>query len=118
MVSNRGNKLKKRAKFVHEGHLAPSNSYKVYEEVRTHSMKFYIFCYADESQNVTYGDGAYTRSIISRIPKLYDEDGYEVDENDDDERKEAAMAEAAENYPYADIRIEGMFDVGTFQLSC
>lgn len=38
---------------------------------------------------------------------MYGEDGYEIDPDDEDERYEEAMAEAADGYPYANIRIEG-----------
>jgi hypothetical protein len=45
----------------------------------------------------------YKRDIISRKPRRYDEDGYELD---DDETDEQADAEVAELDPYADVKIE------------
>lgn len=50
----------------------------------------------------------YQRDIISRNPPLVDEDGYEVDSDDDDERARDAIAAAAEQDPYSDVKIERM----------
>lgn len=50
----------------------------------------------------------YRRSIISRNPPLVDEDGYDIDSDDDEERVQDAIAAAAENDPYAMIRLERM----------
>jgi hypothetical protein len=59
------------------------------------------------TQTVTFGEQGYQRDVISHKPALYDDEGYEVDSEEDDERVEAATANASELYPYADIRIEG-----------
>ncbi|KAH8808416.1 RXT2-like protein [Xylogone sp. PMI_703] len=86
-ITNRGNKLRRKARYVHEGQLAPPSGPIVYKR-RIEHAGFY-------------------RDIISRKPPLIDEDGYEVDsEDDDEERAEAAMVAAAEFDPYADVRIE------------
>lgn len=47
----------------------------------------------------------YHRYIISQNPKRYDEYGDELDDDDEDER---ADAEAAEENPYNEVRLEGM----------
>ncbi|KAI9738970.1 MAG: hypothetical protein M1818_005284 [Claussenomyces sp. TS43310] len=88
LVTNRGNKLRKKAKYVQEGQLAPPRGPRAYKKT------------------IKFGDEQYPRDIISRNPTLYDEDGDEVDIEDDDERAHAAVVAAAEFYPYADVRIE------------
>ncbi|RFU35412.1 hypothetical protein B7463_g1000, partial [Scytalidium lignicola] len=85
-ITNRGNKLRKKSRYVHEGQLAHPSGPVVYKR-RIEHAGFY-------------------RDIISRKPPLIDEDGYEVDSEDDDERAETAMVAAAEFDPYADVRIE------------
>ncbi len=84
-VTNRGNKLRKKARFVREGQLADPNGPKVYK------------------RHITYND-IYERDIISERPLLYDEDGYEIESEDDEDG--TALAEASEFYPYSDVRIE------------
>ena len=49
----------------------------------------------------------YEREIISHRPRVYDDDGYEIDSEDDDEGAQAARAAAAEFYPYSEVKIEG-----------
>jgi hypothetical protein len=55
-------------------------------------------------QTITHA--SFERDIISRRPTLYDDDGFEIDSEDDDEGAQAALAAAAEFYPYSEIRIE------------
>ncbi|KAH7380854.1 RXT2-like protein [Cadophora sp. MPI-SDFR-AT-0126] len=87
-LTNRGNKLRKKARFIHEGQLAPPSGPQVYKRRIEHA--------------------GYQRDIISRNPPLLDEDGFEVDSDDDDERAAAAIAAAAELDPYADVKIENL----------
>ncbi|OLN85198.1 Transcriptional regulatory protein rxt2 [Colletotrichum chlorophyti] len=83
---NRGQKLKKRALFSHQGQLAPPTGPEVYNEV---------IDYAGQQ-----------RTIISRNPPIIDEEGYEIDSDDDEERIQEAISSATELDPYANIRIE------------
>ncbi|KAG0649587.1 hypothetical protein D0Z07_3540 [Hyphodiscus hymeniophilus] len=87
-LTNRGNKLRKKARYVHEGQLAPPTGPVVYRRKIEHA--------------------GFYRDIISRNSPLVDEDGYEVDSEDDDERAQAASAAAAEFDPYADVKIENL----------
>ncbi|KAK0765219.1 hypothetical protein N5P37_002697 [Trichoderma harzianum] len=89
--TNRGNKLKKRARFAHKGQLMPSAGPGAYKET------------------VEYA--GVRRSIIHRNPPLVDEDGYEFDSDDDESRVEEAILSAAELNPYANIRLERTFAV-------
>ncbi|KAL7792011.1 RXT2-like protein [Trichoderma ceciliae] len=84
--TNRGNKLKKRARFAHKGQLMPTAGPGAYKE------------------SVDYA--GVRRSIIHRNPPLVDDDGYEFDSDDDDARVEEAILSAAELNPYANIRLE------------
>ncbi|KAJ4423906.1 hypothetical protein N0V82_001492 [Gnomoniopsis sp. IMI 355080] len=84
--TNRGNKLKQKAKFVREGKLGPPTGPSVYKEEVEHA--------------------GYRRPIISRNPPLVDEDGYDIDSDDDEERVQDAIAVAAESDPYSSIRLE------------
>lgn len=56
------------------------------------------------AQAITHA--GFERDIISRRPTLYDDDGFEVDSEDDEEGAQAALAASADFYPYSDIRIE------------
>ncbi|KAF4634059.1 hypothetical protein G7Y89_g4065 [Cudoniella acicularis] len=85
-LTNRGNKLRKKARFVHEGQLAPPTGPNVYKRKIEHA--------------------GFYRDIISQNPPLIDEEGYEVDSDDDDERAQIAMTSAAEFDPYADVKID------------
>lgn len=85
-LTNRGNKLKRKARYVHQGQLAPPNGPPVYKRKINHA--------------------GFDRYIISQNPPLVDEEGYEVDSEDDDERAQAALASAVEFDPYADVKIE------------
>lgn len=85
--SNRGNKLKKQARFARQGQLVPNNGPSSYKEY------------------VEYG--GVRRPILYRNPPLVDEEGYEIDSDDEDEeRVQEAEASAAEMNPYANIQIE------------
>lgn len=56
-------------------------------------------------QTITHA--GYERAIISQRPPVYDDDGYEIDSEDDDESAQAARAAAVEFYPYSEVKIEG-----------
>ncbi|KAK5995043.1 hypothetical protein PT974_03436 [Cladobotryum mycophilum] len=84
--TNRGHKLKRRARFAHKGQLMPTTGPGAYKEA------------------VEYA--GVRRSIIHRNPPLLDGDGYEIDSDDDEHRVEEAMLSAAELNPYANIRLE------------
>ncbi|KAK5662037.1 hypothetical protein OQA88_10149 [Cercophora sp. LCS_1] len=84
--TNRGNKLKKRSRFVRQGRLAPPNGPASYKEIAEHA--------------------GYHRAIINQNPLLIDEEGYELDSDDDEERiQETIEASMAEN-PYSSIHLE------------
>ncbi|KAM0244869.1 hypothetical protein ACHAP5_005889 [Fusarium lateritium] len=87
--SNRGYKLKKKARFARQGQLVPNNGPSSYRE------------YVDYA--------GVRRPILYRNPPLVDEEGYEIDSDDDDEeRVQEAEASAAEMNPYANIQIENI----------
>jgi len=48
----------------------------------------------------------YRRAIISRNLPLYDDDGYEIDSEEDDDRIQDLLEEAAEFDPYATVHLE------------
>ena len=52
---------------------------------------------------ISYND--YDREILSERPPLYDDDGYEISSEDDEDGE--AQAAANEFYPYNDVKIEG-----------
>lgn len=85
-TTNRGNKLKKRARFVRQGKLGPPTGPAVYKEEVEHA--------------------GYKRAVISRNPPLIDEDGYSIDSDDDDQHVQDAVAAAAEADPYSSIHLE------------
>ncbi|KAI1099850.1 RXT2-like protein [Jackrogersella minutella] len=85
---NRGHKLMKRARFVHEGQLAPPSGPEVYKEVVNHA--------------------GHQRAIISRNPVLIDDEGYELDSDDDQEYVQGVADAAAEFNPYANVRLENI----------
>ncbi|KAK2626093.1 hypothetical protein QTJ16_004355 [Diplocarpon rosae] len=87
-LTNRGSKLRKKARFAHEGQLAPPSGPQVYKR----RIEF----------------AGYQRDIIFRNPPLIDEDGYEVDSDEDDERAQAAIAAAADLNPYSRVKIENL----------
>ncbi|KAL9126478.1 MAG: hypothetical protein Q9217_004477 [Psora testacea] len=83
--SNRGNKLKRRAQSISGGHDGRANGPKAYRKTIKHA--------------------GYSRDIIHRNPKRYDEDGDELATEDEDEE---ADTRAAEENPYAGIRLENL----------
>jgi hypothetical protein len=85
-VTNRGNKLKRRARFVRQGRLTSSMGPAAYREVAEL--------------------GGYQRAIINRNPPLVDEDGYDIESDDDLDQVQEAVATAMEENPYASIRLE------------
>ncbi|KAK4457838.1 RXT2-like protein [Cladorrhinum samala] len=87
--TNRGNKLKKRARFVTQGRLASSTGPQSYKEVAEHA--------------------GYQRAIIQRNPPLIDEEGYDIESDDDEEQIQEAIASASTENPYSEIRLEQIF---------
>ncbi|KAI1777075.1 RXT2-like protein [Hypoxylon cercidicola] len=85
---NRGHKLQRRARFIHEGQLAPPSGPEVYKEVVDHA--------------------GYQRAIISRNPVLVDDEGYELDSDDDEEYVHDVAESAAEFNPYSNLRLENI----------
>ncbi|KAI1486808.1 RXT2-like protein [Biscogniauxia mediterranea] len=85
---NRGHKLKKRARFVREGQLAPPSGPEVYKEIVNHA--------------------GYRRAIISRNPPVIDDEGYELDSEDDEEHYHDVAGALAEFNPYANVRLESI----------
>ncbi|KAL2016839.1 hypothetical protein VTK56DRAFT_2914 [Thermocarpiscus australiensis] len=83
--TNRGNKLKKRARFVKQGRLA-SVGPMAYKEVADHA--------------------GHQRAIINHNPPLIDEDGYDIESDDDEEQIQEAIASAMEDNPYSSVRLE------------
>ncbi|KAK3381523.1 RXT2-like protein [Podospora didyma] len=84
--TNRGYKLKKRARYVREGRLAPPTGPAAYKEIAEHA--------------------GYHRAIINRNPSLVDEEGYDLDSDDNEEHIREVMASAMEDDPYSSIRLE------------
>ncbi|KAI1095650.1 RXT2-like protein [Rostrohypoxylon terebratum] len=78
----------KRARFVHEGQLAPPSGPEVYKEIVNHA--------------------GYQRAIISRNPILIDDEGYEIDSDDDQDYIQDVADTAAEFNPYANVRLENI----------
>ncbi|KAI9827568.1 MAG: hypothetical protein M1832_004918 [Thelocarpon impressellum] len=98
--TNRGNKLMRKAHFVREGQLDLPNGPRVYKRVRA-GVGDRPKSSLTPAQKIEHA--GYRRTIISRNPRRYDEDG---DELDDDEVDALADAAAAEQNPYADVRLE------------
>ncbi|KAA8632132.1 hypothetical protein SMACR_07905 [Sordaria macrospora] len=84
--TNRGYKLKKRARFVKQGRLANSNGPAAYKEVVEHA--------------------GYQRAVINQNLPLIDEDGYDIDSDDNEERVQEAISATMDENPYASIRLE------------
>ncbi|KAH8170380.1 rxt2-like protein [Sarocladium implicatum] len=105
---NRGQKLKKRARFARRGQLVPTigpSSYKEVSNLETPPTVLFDEAHA-KSQTVEYA--GVRRSILYRNPPLLDDEGYEIDSDDDPDRVEDAIAAAAEFDPYANIRLENV----------
>ncbi|SPO04891.1 uncharacterized protein DNG_07576 [Cephalotrichum gorgonifer] len=83
---NRGQKLKKRARFARRGQLAPATPSQVYKE------------------EIEYA--GVRRRIVARNPPLVDDEGFEVDSDDDEERIQEALSNIADLNPYADLHLE------------
>ena len=102
-VSNRGQKLKRRAEFIHEGQLGGRKVYKrvclsTYNKKLVSTYRIFFNYY----QKVEHA--GYYRFILRRNPKRFDEYG---DELEDDEADERVNAEAAEGNPYGYVKLEG-----------
>ncbi|KAL8673223.1 MAG: hypothetical protein Q9168_002335 [Polycauliona sp. 1 TL-2023] len=78
--TNRGNKLKRKARYVQEGQLDRPNGPKVYKKRVEHA--------------------GYYRDTISQNPKRYDAKGYRLEDDDEDEAADLAAAEAN---PYSGV---------------
>lgn len=50
--------------------------------------------------------GGYQRIIINRNPPLIDDEGYEIDSDDNEDRVQEAIADAADANPYSAIHLE------------
>ncbi|KAN0071726.1 RXT2-like, N-terminal domain containing protein, partial [Elaphomyces granulatus] len=81
--TNRGNKLRVNAKYVHEGALGFAHLQELYKEKVEHA--------------------GYTRYILQRNPQRYDSEGDELDDDDADSDADAA---AAEENPFSEIALE------------
>lgn len=59
----------------------------------------------------TISHAGFERDIVCRKPTVYDDDGFEIDSDYEDEDAQAALAAAAEFYPYAGVKLEseGLF---------
>ncbi|KAK0742337.1 RXT2-like protein [Apiosordaria backusii] len=87
--TNRGNKLKKRARFVTRGRLTGSAGPAGYKEIAEHA--------------------GYQRAIINHKPPLIDQDGYDITSDDDEEQVQEALATAMDDNPYSDVHLEQIF---------
>lgn len=129
--TNRGNKLRIDAKYVHEGALGYSNPREHYKQVftlysiaRTSSaspLEAFYACFgcdtallwrvdknsssctdfAGVKQKINHA--GYSRYILKRNPPRYDSEGDELDDDDVDEEADAA---AAEENPFSDVKID------------
>ena len=59
--------------------------------------------YGSDISRQTIEHAGYSRNILRRNPKRYDEDGEELEDDDEDGE---ADARAAEENPYAEIQLE------------
>ncbi|VBB80049.1 Putative protein of unknown function [Podospora comata] len=87
--TNRGNKLKKRSRFVARGRLTGSAGPAAYKEIAEHA--------------------GYQRAIINHNPPLIDEDGYDITSDDDEQEVQEAIASAMDDNPYSDVHLEQIF---------
>ncbi|KAI9881023.1 MAG: hypothetical protein M1830_008905 [Pleopsidium flavum] len=83
--TNRGNKLKRKARYVHEGHLDVPNAPRVYKRKIEHA--------------------GYQRYILSHNPRRFDDCGDELEDDDVDAEADAA---AAEENLYGGIKLENL----------
>ncbi|KAK4547272.1 hypothetical protein LTR36_000927 [Oleoguttula mirabilis] len=87
--TNRGNKLKRSARYAHEGRLDTTGGQAAYKRKVRHA--------------------GYERQIIAKRPKLYDDDGDVVDPLDipsDAEGDERAYGEAVREDPFGHVQLE------------
>ncbi|CAK7272422.1 hypothetical protein SEPCBS119000_005117 [Sporothrix epigloea] len=85
--TNRGSKLKRRARFVRQGKLGAADGLAVFAETIEHE--------------------GYRRDILSHNLPLIDDEGYEVDSDEEDDAVlQEAEAAAAEQKAYAGIQLE------------
>ncbi|KAL8652582.1 MAG: hypothetical protein Q9210_002603 [Variospora velana] len=92
--TNRGNKMKRKARYVHEGQLDWPNGPKVYRRVQF-KLRTPVAGYDSVltvCQKIEHA--GYHRDIISHNPHRYDHDGEKLDEDDEDEAADIAAAEA------------------------
>ncbi|KAK4180258.1 RXT2-like protein [Triangularia setosa] len=87
--TNRGNKLKKRSRFVARGRLTGSAGPAGYKEIAEHA--------------------GYQRAIINHNPPLIDQDGYDITSDDDEQEVQEALAIAMDDNPYSDVHLEQIF---------
>lgn len=114
--TNRGNKLRVNAKYVHEGALGFSNPRDFYKQVCFHvfsphspqprgvlqTLRTVRLTKILKYQKIEHA--GYTRYILHRNPPRYDSDGEEID--GDEEPDTEAEAEAVEDNPFAGIALE------------
>ncbi|KAK2772692.1 hypothetical protein FQN53_004471 [Emmonsiellopsis sp. PD_33] len=89
--TNRGNKLRQNAQYVHEGALGYTDGEKFYRKVQ------------DVPRFLKVEYAGYKRDILEFNPPKYDSEGDELDGDDDDEHADPEMAE--EN-PFAEVHLE------------
>ena len=99
--TNRGNKLKRKAHFLQDGRMGRPGGTKAFKRVGSNLLRREGIIVLTQFQTIEHA-GHY-RDILRRNPKRYDEDGDELDDEDVDEE---ADARAAEENPYAEIRLE------------
>jgi len=102
-MTNRGNKLKRKAKYVQEGRLDTADGPRIYRRVGLLKLELCGKSGITSEQKIDYN--GYSRHIINRNPLRIDADGDVVDDDDSDSLPD--LSDAEEN-PYADIRLEGM----------
>lgn len=109
--TNRGNKLRANAKYVHEGALGFSNPRDFYKQVCLHVSQASVLQDSARTVRLTQSlnyqkieHAGYTRYILHRNPPRYDSEGEEID--GDEEPGSEAEAEAVEDNPFAGIALE------------
>lgn len=102
MATNRGNKLRPGARFVHSGALPYKYSSGGYKEVRS-TLHSSLELTTHSAQKINHA--GYQRYILERNPKRYNEYGDELENSESDPE---ADADADEENPYGEVRLEGM----------
>ena len=111
-TTNRGNKLKKKSRFVSQGRIGPSLDFAAYKEVG-----FVVALERNRPSNLSRLDSdltmpkvaelaGYHRAILHPNPPLIDDEGYDLDSDDNEERVQEALASAREDNPYSSIHLE------------